>query len=498
MNTNLLNFSIDKLMQTSGVTFGTSGARGLVTNMTDQVCYAYTLGFLQYLNQTESGAATTGLVGIAGDLRPSTPRIMAACAQAVADFGLQPINCGFIPTPAITLWGIKQNIPTLMITGSHIPDDRNGIKFNDATGEILKDDEAGIRLQHVNLPAANFAPDGALLNPNTEFLSTVNFDANLAYQRRYLDFFPAQCLSGMRIGLYQHSSVSRDILYTILTKLGAVVTPLNRSEQFIPVDTEAVRAEDRDLARAWAASQQFDCIVSTDGDGDRPLIADENGAWLRGDIVGILTARYLGINVVATPVSSNTALELSGWFSKINRTRIGSPYVIVSMAKAVTAGLAPVAGYEANGGFLLANSLLHNGRSLAALPTRDAVIVILSLLLFARECGGSISQLVQTLPQRYTASGRLQNFPIEISHKRIAELTANAELRHNEFIASFDRIHQVNTIDGLRMTFENKEILHLRPSGNAPELRVYAEADAPMRAEAMVQKSLKILEGWRS
>lgn len=498
MSAKNLSFSIAELMQSSGVTFGTSGARGLVANMTDQVCYAYTVGFLQYLRQTENQFATNGLVGIAGDLRPSTPRIMAACAQAVADLGLQPINCGYIPTPAITLWGIKQNIPTLMVTGSHIPDDRNGIKLNDSTGEILKDDEAGIGMQHVSLPAAQFTSTGALLKPNTAFLSQVNQEAKHTYQRRYLDFFPPQCLAGLRIGLYQHSSVSRDILYDILIELGALVTPLSRSEKFIPVDTEAVRAEDWDLARVWAASNEFDCIISTDGDGDRPLIADENGIWLRGDIVGILTARYLGINVVVTPVSSNSALELSGWFSKVKRTRIGSPYVIVSMAKAVIAGLSPVAGYEANGGFLLANSLLRNERTFAALPTRDAVIVILSLLLFARKRGCSIAQLVQTLPQRYTASGRLQNFPIEISHKHIAELTANAELRRIEFAAPFDQIQQINTIDGLRMTFGNNEILHLRPSGNAPELRVYAEANSAMRAEVMVQKSLSILDGWRN
>jgi phosphomannomutase len=41
--------SVDKLMESSGVKFGTSGARGLAVAMTDEVCYAYTLAFLQYL-----------------------------------------------------------------------------------------------------------------------------------------------------------------------------------------------------------------------------------------------------------------------------------------------------------------------------------------------------------------------------------------------------------------------------------------------------------------
>ena len=474
-------------MRTSGVTFGTSGARGLVHDMTDAVCYAYTKGFLQYLSQVENNFFQKKLVGIAGDLRPSTPRIMAACAEAVQDMGLIPINCGYIPTPAVVAWGLARGVPTLMVTGSHIPDDRNGIKFNDSTGEILKDDEAGIRTQYVALPSKKFDANQLLINKNSAFLQDIYTEAEIAYQNRYIEFFPKNCLSGLRIGLYQHSSVSRDILYNILIALGATVTPLCRSDHFIPVDTEAIRAADKILAIEWAKTDKFDCVVSTDGDGDRPLIADENGEWLRGDIVGILTARYLGIKTIVTPVSSNTALELSGWFPKIKRTRIGSPYVIVNMAKEVIAGLTPVAGYEANGGFLLASSVIYKGRTLTALPTRDAVIVILSVLLLARKSNCSISYLLKNLPQRFTASGRLQNFPIAISNKYILDLSTNSTLRHAAFS---NEINKINTLDGLRITFANGEILHLRPSGNAPELRVYAEADSPQQAEIMVETGL--------
>jgi phosphomannomutase len=70
---------IDDLMSESGVKFGTSGARGRVLDMTDRVCYAYTLGFVGYLQQ-KGQLAAGGPVGIAGDYRPSSPRIMAACA----------------------------------------------------------------------------------------------------------------------------------------------------------------------------------------------------------------------------------------------------------------------------------------------------------------------------------------------------------------------------------------------------------------------------------
>ena len=62
------NIKISELMETCGVKFGTSGARGLVVDMTDEVCYSYTLGFIQYLEQIGSLTSSGERVVIAGDL----------------------------------------------------------------------------------------------------------------------------------------------------------------------------------------------------------------------------------------------------------------------------------------------------------------------------------------------------------------------------------------------------------------------------------------------
>lgn len=72
--------------------------------------------------------------------------------------------------------------------------------------------------------------------------------------------------------------------------------------------------------------------------GDRPLVGDERGQWLRGDVAGILCAQYLGAQEVVTTVSCNTAAELCGTFDSVVRTRIGSPYVIEAMESLVKAG----------------------------------------------------------------------------------------------------------------------------------------------------------------
>ncbi|HFD79172.1 MAG TPA: phosphomannomutase [Gammaproteobacteria bacterium] len=479
---------IDDLMQSSGVAFGTSGARGTVAAMTNPVCYAYTRAFLQAMQ--ESGVTKPGAtVVLAGDLRPSTPRILAAVARAIDDAGYRVEYAGRIPSPAVAFHAMQQGAASIMVTGSHIPDDRNGIKFNRPDGEILKDDEARIRAQTVELPDP--FPD-----IDESDLPAENPAATTAYIERYTAFFPAGCLEGANIGVYQHSGVSRDLLVTILEALGAAATPLARSETFIPVDTEAIREEDVRLGEQWAHDYGFDAIVSTDGDGDRPLIADEHGHWLRGDIVGILCARQLGIETVVTPVSSNSAVELCGWFRKVYRTRIGSPYVIERMNQALEEG-GTVAGYEANGGFLLASDLCRDGRELKALPTRDAVLPILSILLAAREQGATIGALLTTLPPRYTASDRLKEFPTDKARARIQALAASTAAIEEAFGELCGKVATTDTTDGLRITFENGEIIHLRPSGNAPELRCYNEADSQERARELNRACLEKMAAWR-
>jgi phosphomannomutase len=479
-------------MQETGVGFGTSGARGRVEAMTDRVCYAYAAAFLQHL---EADGRGPGRLVLAGDLRPSTPRIMAAVARAAADRACEVIHCGTVPSPAVALFGMTAGLPGVMVTGSHIPDDRNGIKFTTPRGEILKADEEGIRCQRVPIPADRFDASGAFTAAAP--LPGVSSDALDRYVRRYLDFFPANALAGLRVGLYEHSSVARDALRAVLDGLGAEVVALGRSERFVPVDTEAIRPEDVALAAGWAAEGGFDALVSADGDGDRPLVGDERGRWLRGDVTGILCARYLGADRVVTPVSSNTAVERCGWFERVRRTRIGSPYVIEGM-QAELDGDARVVGYEANGGFLTASPIKRGGRRLEALPTRDAVIVAVALLAAARQRGVALSALLGELPARYTASDRVKAFPTEVARARIERMrSAGPAGVPGALGEDFGRAVAMDATDGLRITFDTGEVVHLRPSGNAPELRCYTEADTAERARDMTRRCLQLMEAWR-
>jgi phosphomannomutase len=485
--------SIAEVMDHSGVAFGTSGARGLVTAMTDEVCYTYTRGFLQYLER-ERDIERGGKVAVAGDLRSSTPRIMRAVMKAIMDHGSVPVNGGHVPSPAVALHGFEQRIPSIMVTGSHIPDDRNGIKFNRPKSELLKRDEPGMKEQVVELPA-DFDAQGATLAAAQRSEPEVLAAIEERYVRRYFEAFGEGALSGARIGSFEHSAVGRDLFFEILTGLGAQVTRLGRSDAFVPVDTEAIRQEDVASAARWGSEHDFESIISSDGDSDRPLVSDEHGKWLRGDVAGIVTAKFLGATFVATPVSCNTALEKCGAFSRVARTRIGSPYVIEAMNGAL-GGAERVVGYEANGGFLTATDFSFAG-DLPALPTRDAVLVHLAVLLSARAQKVSISKLLAALPQRFTASDRLQDFPTALSKERLAALAQGGAAAIAEQFPDFGKVTDVSNVDGLRITFASDEIVHLRPSGNAPELRCYTEAASEPRALKLNEEALSVLRGWR-
>jgi phosphomannomutase len=454
-----------------GVGFGTSGVRATVDALTDEVCFAWAAAFLQVIGR---GGRVPELA-IGHDLRPSSPRIAAACAAACAAAGTRVVPCGALPTPALAHFALERRLPAIVVTGSHIPFDRNGLKFYTPSGEILKEDEAAIAAATVELDPRDF-DRGALRRPPA--LPPADPAASGLYRERYLRFFPPGLLRGRRVGVYEHSSVARDVLGAVLRALGAEVVSLGRTEAFVPVDTEAVSEADARQGRAWAAEHRLDAIASTDGDADRPLVADEGGRWLRGDLVGMLCARHLGARTVVTPVSSNTAVERWGVFPRVVRTRIGSPYVLAAMAGEADA---PVVGYEANGGFLLGSDVARGAVRLAALPTRDALLPILSLLAMAAERGAPLSRLGDGLPARFTASDRLRDFPAERSRRLLAELSASGAARAG-FFAGLGEVAGASEVDGLRVTLASGEIVHLRASGNAPELRCYAEADTPARA----------------
>jgi len=459
------------------IAFGTSGLRGRAEGFTKAAVFAHVAAFLD----TACGASAARRVVIGRDLRQSSPQIAGLVGGAVRALGWEPVNGGTVPTPALAAYALARNLPAIMVTGSHIPADYNGLKFYRPEGELLKADEAPIRDKVARGEGGipEFAPE---LGPEEPGVAR-------DYVRRYLDAVGADTLAGLRIGVFEHSAVGRDLLAEILAGLGAECVALGRSDMFVAVDTEAVEPHTLAMLRAAVAREGFDAVVSADGDGDRPLLIDATGRQINGDVLGALTARWLGAETVLTPLTSTSAVEASGWFTNVIRTRIGSPYVVEAMAAVDGAG---VVGFEANGGFLtgsvfaLGPGTLGSG-TLSPLPTRDAVLPLIGVLAEARARGVSVADLAAQLPRRVMAADRLKQIAPDRGQAFVEAMARSAQMR-GDIDAVLNRPVAIDTTDGTRLVLGEGRIVHFRQSGNAPELRCYVETASAAQTEALLAR----------
>lgn len=512
--------------------FGTSGRRGRVIDLTQLEVYANALADLEYLQSlaTSAGGISRGdPFFLAYDLRPSSisfvkefngrGEIAQAIITAICDAGMRAVNLGPIPTPALANYSLSLGKGSMMVTGSHIPFDLNGYKTYSSRGELLKEQEAPILEQVGKVrerlyaqPAADSAFDElGFLRSGHQALPTEHPEARTAYIERYTHFFKGRSLAGQRIMVYQHSAVGRDLVAEILERFGAEVIKAGRSNVFVPIDTENMDAPAlsviQDLVdKTVAIHGPLHAVVSTDGDSDRPLILAMDGPssrvrFLGGDLVGMVVAEFLGADAVVVPISCNDAIDRGELATIVQpKTAIGSPYVIAGIEAALQKGKSRVVGWEPNGGFLTGSDLERDSATLKALPTRDSVLPIVAALFAAAESGLSLVDRFDRLPKRFSRAGLLRQFPRPVASKILARLsppglppgqteladTRNLLAKFFTLRRGFGTITDLDYTDGIRMSFANHDVAHIRPSGNADELRIYAVANTQIRADAIV------------
>jgi phosphomannomutase len=91
---------------------------------------------------------------------------------------------------------------------------------------------------------------------------------------------------------------------------------------------------------------------------------------------------------------------------------------------------------------------------------------------------------------------------MELSQKRLAafqsgDFAQDSKAIEKVFGDQFGEVKLIDLTDGVRITFQGEDIIHLRPSGNAPELRCYTEADSEQWVQEMNRICIKLLEEWR-
>ena len=92
-------------------------------------------------------------------------------------------------------------------------------------------------------------------------------------------------------------------------------------------------------------------------------------------------------------------------------------------------------------------------------------------------------------------SDRIENFPLETSAALMRHLRSGMD-NLAAFLAPIGKPETVSDIDGLRVMLTDRSIVHFRPSGNAPEMRCYAEAETADQAKRVLDQGLAAIRAF--
>lgn len=435
--------------------FGTSGIRGdeevLFTN---QFCFDLGLTFAKFLEKHgQLGPIATGM-----DPRGSSPRIAKAIQRGLSSAGREIFDQGASPTPAINyLLRVSSLGGGIMVTGSHIAAGLNGVKFFAFKQEITKVWEREIEQIYAEIKEKNPFNGKVPLNIREENRANQEYEEMLV---KLAKKFPS-----WKVVVDPGNGAQSEIMPRALSRLGIKTIVVNADLQggFLPRDfeTEEVVKE----LQEKVLLEKADFGVAYDCDGDRAAFVDEKGKFTLGDYTGALISQNSDSPVIVTPISTSQIVDYLG--KKVVRTKVGSSYVIAGMKES-----GATFGFEASGG----------GISAEIMYSRDAGSTTIKILNLLVKEDKTLNQLASTLPQFYLYKTKIE-CPRELNPRILGEAKR-----------SF-RGEKIEELDGLKIWLGKTTWVLFRPSGNAPEFRVFAEAKTQDEARTLGEKGLRLIEG---
>ena len=313
--------------------FGTDGIRGTANrgNMTAEVALKVGMAAaLQFRNGDHRHQVVIGK-----DTRLSGYLLEPALTAGFISMGMNVILVGPMPTPAIAMLtrSLRADLG-VMISASHNPFEDNGIKLFGPDGYKLSDAvEVKIEASIVN------GMSEKLIDPS-KLGHAKRLDDSVG---RYTEFvkstFPrGQALDGLKIVIDCANGAAYKVAPVVLWELGADVIPVGVDPDGYNIN-KGCGSTNTDYICSQVVSHGADIGIALDGDADRLMICDEQGAMVDGDqIMALIAKNWLdremlkGSGVVAT-VMSNLGLEnyLNEIGLNLERTQVGDRYVVEHM-----------------------------------------------------------------------------------------------------------------------------------------------------------------------
>lgn len=439
--------------------FGTNGIRGVAN---------------EYLNcelSTKVGMAIAyvlgpGPIAIAMDTRVSSPMITSAVSSSLMSMGVDVIDLGMVPTPALQYFVKTHDEVTagVMITASHNPPEFNGIKCVSADGtECSHEEESAIEdAYEMDLKTVPWQDIGGLshvADAGEKYIDSIVSKVDVDAIRKADLKIVLDCANGASV----HTSP------LLLEKLGVSAVVLNgEPDGMFPGHYSEPVEENLSELKETVKEIGADLGIAHDGDADRCVFVSDTGKYLPGDIglalLAILSMRNATgkkqlVSTVALSNMVEDAVRAEG--GETVRTAVGSPIVARKM---IETG-APIGG-EDNGGIIFADHQY----------CRDGALAAARMIEFAAK-NGSIQAQVDKLPKYVTIKAAAH-----CDDDKKAVLIDRMAANHSS--------EKIDRTDGLKITFSDGWVL-LRPSGTEPKFRIYSESKDAAVAERRSKEFVK-------
>ncbi len=315
---------------TSNEIFGTDGVRGVFgEEMTSSVAGSVARAYAHLLRED----ASSPVVLMARDTRPSGPELAGVVAQELARCDVSVTDCGILPTGGLCLLVKRREADAgVIISASHNPPEFNGVKLVGRGGRKLSV-ERHRRLEDTVRAVPDTAPEtGAPEPPSTDP------DADEEYLRIITEALPAGCLTGLRVVLDCAHGAASEVAPRAFERKGANVTRLNCDRDGGKINVDCGSTSPEALARA-VVMEDADLGVAFDGDADRAIFVDGEGDVIDGDgskyVLAIDRHRrgLLDPPLVVGTVMNNFGLEraLTDEGIELERTPVGDRHVAARM-----------------------------------------------------------------------------------------------------------------------------------------------------------------------
>ncbi|MDH5788705.1 MAG: phosphoglucosamine mutase, partial [Candidatus Bathyarchaeota archaeon] len=404
------------------------------------------------------------------DARTSGPMLAKAVISGLNATGCDVLFAGMVPTPTLQ-YAVKNHKTNgaVIITASHNPPEYNGIKV------VWNDGIELSRAQEIKIEDAFF--DEKIRFTEWNKIGTVLEMPGIIGEyieaiKKHVDSSEI-AKKNFHVVVDAANSVGSLTAPYLLRDLGCKVTTINANiDGTFPGRLPEPRPENlRELATTIKAVKA-NLGVAYDGDADRSVFVDERGEIYWGDKTFALVEKFfLKANPsekIVTPVSSSTLVKdiADAYNGEIVWTKVGSVTVSQTMKK-----LKAKLGGEENGGIFYGP---HQS-------VRDGAMATALILEIMAKTGQKLSKLIEELPRYSIEKGKVE-CPEKLKAKVLEELAAQVKGLN------------ISTIDGVKIWFEDKSAILVRPSGTEPIYRLYAEAQNKEKALKLVKKYCLKLE----